>query len=477
LAKNKPGFRLLEEDSVKILDYEEALSLEVKNKTLEVDSIRFYPEGEVFAHILGYTSEISNRQLSLPEFSHYKIGDRLGRGGVEEVFERNLRGVDGEKLVEVDALGKELEVVGERKPKSGSNLFLTIDSDLQKVMYSALKVGLKKAQSSAGVVIAQDPKNGQILGMVSLPSFDPNLFSRESVQLQELLSNPLSPLLNRATAGLYPPGSIFKIVSAAAGLQTGKIDKNTKFEDTGVMFLGPYSFANWYFTCCGKKEGFLDLVKALKRSNDIFFYKVGQLVGPENLAKFAHLFGLGEKTGIDLPFEEKGLIPTPSWKKERGEVWVPGNTLHLAIGQGDILVTPLQISNMICAVANGGTLYKPYLGMKIEGEGENLQFPPQIIRKDFLDRENLELIRQGMREACLEGGTGWPFFDFPISVGCKTGTAEFGDPKGRTHAWFTVFAPFENPEIVVTVLVEEGGEGSSVAAPIAKEILEYWFNR
>ena len=311
--------------------------------------------------------------------------------------------------------------------------------------------------------------------MVSLPSFDPNLFNRESVQLQELLSNPLSPLLNRATAGLYPPGSIFKIVSAAAGLQTGKIDKNTKFEDTGVMFLGPYSFANWYFTCCGKKEGFLDLVKAIKRSNDIFFYKLGQLVGPESLAKFAHLFGLGEKTGIDLPFEEKGLIPTPSWKKERGEVWVPGNTLHLAIGQGDILVTPLQISNMICAVANGGTLYKPYLGMKIEGEGENLQFPPKIVRKDFLDRENLELIRQGMREACLEGGTGWPFFDFPISVGCKTGTAEFGDPKGRTHAWFTVFAPFENPEIVVTVLVEGGGEGSSVAAPIAKEILEYWF--
>lgn len=482
LAKNTPGFRMTQDTEKgkvsRFLDYDKALSLETKDVLLEIDSIRSYPEGEVFAHVLGYTSEISRDELSLPEFFNYKIGDRVGRAGVEETFEKYLRGRDGREIVEIDASGHQLQVLGKEEPKSGLGLYLTIDGDLQKVMYSSLKVGLEKARSQAGVAIAQDPNNGQVLGLVSLPSFDPNLFTKERQGLAGLFANPFSPLLNRATAGLYPPGSVFKIVTSAAGLLTGKIDENTKFEDTGILYLGPYSFANWYFTSYGKKEGFLNLVKAIKRSNDIFFYKVGRLVGEEKLAEFARLFGLGEKTGVDLPTEEAGLVPTPSWKEEKiGLPWYPGDTLHMAIGQGSILTTPLQVSNMVCAVANGGTLFRPFLGKKAEGEGKSFQFQPQVIRENLIGERSLELIREGMRQACLPGGTGWPFFDFKPEVGCKTGTAEFGDPGGKTHAWFTVFAPFENPEIVVTVLVEGGGEGSSVAAPIAKEILKYWFGR
>lgn len=478
LATNVPGFRLIEEEKISFMDYETALSLEPKGVFLEVDAIRSYPENELFAHALGYISEISKEELSLPEFLTYKLGDRIGRTGIEETFEKYLRGRNGRMIVEVDALGHELQVLGEEKPKSGLNLYLTIDADLQKVAYSSLKVGLEKADSSAGAVVVQNPSNGQVLSLVSLPSFDPNLFTRGKAGVTSIFSNPLSPLLNRVTAGLYPPGSVFKIVTSTAGLLTGKINKNTRFEDTGIMYLGPYSFANWYFTSYGKKEGLVDLVKAIKRSNDIFFYKVGQLVGEEKLAEFARLFGLGEKTGIDLPFEKAGLVPTSAWKeKEMGLPWYPGDTLHMAVGQGNVLTTPLQVSNMTSVVANGGVLYKPFLGLRVENGEQDSVFGPRIIRENLAGKEDLGLIREGMRQACADGGTGWPFFDFSPEVGCKTGTAEFGDPQDKTHAWFTVFAPFENPEIVVTVLVEGGGEGSSVAAPIAKEILGYWFNR
>jgi len=406
------------------------------------------------------------------DFRNKKLGPYL---------EKYLKGVDGRKLVEVDALGRELQVIGMEEPKSGPNLFLTIDGELQKVMSSSLKAGLDKVHSKVGVVIAQDPNSGQILGLVSLPSFDPNLFTQKRPELTALFADSFSPLLNRATAGLYPPGSLFKIITSTAGLLTGKIDANTKFEDTGIMYLGPYSFANWYFTSYGKKEGLLDIVGAIKRSNDIFFYKVGQLVGEEKLAEFAHLFGLGEKTGIDLPVEEAGLVPTSWWKeKEKGLPWYPGDTLHMAIGQGDILTTPLQISDLVCSVANGGRLFRPFLGWKLEQEGEGFEFKPKIIKEDLGGEETLGLIQEGMKQACSQGGTGWPFFDFQPEVGCKTGSAEFGPStgsgQGKTHAWFTAFAPFEKPQIVVTVLVEGGGEGSSVAGPIAKEILKYWFN-
>lgn len=478
LAANTPGFRLTEEGKVSFLDYETALSLETKGVFFEVDSVRSYPENKLFAHALGYTSEVSREEFSLPGFLTYKLGDRIGRAGVEETFEKYLRGKDGRMIVEVDALGRELQVLGREEPKSGLDLYLTIEADLQKVAYSSLKVGLKKADSSAGAVVVQDPNNGQVLSLVSLPSFDSNLFTKGKMGATSLFSDPLSPLLNRVTVGLYPPGSVFKIVTSTAGLLTGKINKNTKFEDTGIMYLGSNSFANWYFTSYGKTEGLVDLVKAIKRSNDIFFYKVGQLVGEEDLARFARLFGLGEKTGIDLPTEELGLVPTSAWKEEKiGLPWYPGDTLHMAIGQGYVLTTPLQVSNMTAVVANGGVLYQPFLGLRV-GDGEQSSvFGPRIIRENLVDKEDLGLIREGMRQVCADGGTGWPFFDFLPEVGCKTGTAEFGDPQDKTHAWFTVFAPFENPEIVVTVLVEGGGEGSSVAAPIAKEILRYWFNR
>jgi penicillin-binding protein 2 len=493
LAQNKPGFRLVQDRegkrSIKFLSYEEALAWEASEHSLldslEIDFRRSYPKGEILAHILGFVGEISSEELKYLEFANYKLGDQIGKMGIEKIYEDFLSGVDGRELIEIDAKGIKKRVLGKEEPKRGLSTFLTLDSDLSEKMFFALKEGLEKSGSWAGTAIAQDPNDGQILGMVSFPTFNSNYFAAsDSEKISSILKNPLSPLVNRATVGLYPPGSIFKIVTAAAGLTTGKIDKDTKILDTGILYLGSYSFANWYYTARGKTEGLLDLVGAIKRSNDIFFYQVGRTVGEEILGKFASLFGLGKKTGIDLSFEEAGLVPDPKWKETEKKIpWYPGDTLHMAIGQGDILVTPLQISNMVAAVANGGVLYKPKLLLKIiDHQGEEVvKFEPETLTKQLVSLEHIGLIREGMRQACQQGGTGWPFFDFELSVACKTGTAEFGPSASsgqvQTHAWFTVYAPAEDPKIVVTVLIEGGGEGADVAAPVAREILEYWFNR
>ena len=269
-------------------------------------------------------------------------------------------------------------------------------------------------------------------------------------------------MFNRAIAGAYPPGSTFKIVTTAAGIEDGKIDKNTLFEDTGQIVVGDYTYRNWYFTQYGKTEGKIDVIGAIKRSTDTFFYKVGEWVGPEKLTIWAQKFGLGKKTGLDISGEALGLVPDPG-----GRRWFLGNTYHLAIGQGDLLATPLQINMMTSVIANGGRLCRPAISDQLSATSNCQDLE--------LKAETLRLVREGMKEACSPGGTAFPFFDFTPAVACKTGTAEFGDPQNRTHAWLTAFAPADDPEIVVTVLVEAGGEGSSVAAPIARKVLEEWF--
>jgi penicillin-binding protein 2 len=292
-------------------------------------------------------------------------------------------------------------------------------------------------------------------------------FQDSQEKLQTLLTDPQKPFFNRVLGGAYPPGSTFKIVTATAGLEEGKINAETLWNDTGEIRVGEYSYKNWYFTQYGRTEGEINVVGALKRSTDTFFYKVGEWVGPTSLSAWAKAFGLGQKTQIDLPGEVEGLVPSPEWKEEKGDRWFLGNTYHFAIGQGDLLATPLQINFLTNVMASGGQLCRPQV-LKNEDQKESC-------RDLKLKKETLSLVEEGMKEVCSSGGTAFPFFEFLPQVACKTGTAEFGDPEDKTHAWFTSFAPFENPELSLTVLIEKGGEGSEVAAPVAKKIMEAYF--
>lgn len=495
LAQNEPGFRLIEKAKdlprARLITRDEFLKMEISGspdlKNLELDSIRTYPMGEKTAHILGYVGEISPEELKeqsdknygenqngfLARSSAYKLGDKLGRMGIEQYYEKILRGIDGGEIIEVDAQGNKVRTLSETKPVAGQNLILSIDASLQEIAYKQLSDATKKTGSCCGALVTQEPKSGQILAMVSLPSFDPS-------DILNSLTAPNSPILNRAISGTYPPGSTFKISSALAGLSSGKITEKTEFEDTGVINLGPFTFANWYFTEYGRKEaGGVNIVRALQRSNDIFFYRLGQAAGEQSLSDAAKKLGLGKKLGIDIPGEETGLIPDNDWKvKNTGEIWYPGDTLHMAIGQGYVLVTPLQISNLISTVASDGKEFPPHFALKITNDSnqtvKEYKYDP-LTTKDF-KQSDIQLVKKGLSLVPKNGGTAWPFFTFPIETAGKTGTAEFGDPKNRTHAWYTAYAPEEDPIIAITVLVEAAGEGSTVASPIVKELFRWYFS-
>ncbi len=469
LARNAPIYKkcLPPPDSqCQIITQEEALNIQAKGGIeaagLQMDLIREYPWSELFGHVLGYTGEVTEAEVKTGNF---KMGERIGRTGVEEEYEASLRGIDGKELIEVDASGEKTKSLGKIEPKPGQNLTLSLDRELQKAAAQAL-VG------QTGAILVSNPQTGEILSFYSSPSFDPNNLSERN------FSDSRKPMFDRVIAGLYPPGSTFKIITATAGLESGKINARTLIEDTGEIIIGPYRYPNWYWTQNGGKEGLINIVTAIKRSNDIFFYKVGESVGTQTLAKFAEKFGVGKTLGIDLPGEAAGLMPTPEWRKKTiGEDWFLGDTYHLAIGQGNLQVTPLQVNSFTNVIANGGKLCRPSVA-KIGNLGDLSHLCQDI----GLKKETIDLIKEGMKEACSTGGTGWPLFDFkvkekPIETACKTGTAEYGDPQNKTHAWFTIFAPVKEPEISITVLVEGGGEGSNVAAPMAKKILEEWFGR
>lgn len=495
LVRNIPSFKWEEEGKVRFLSKDEALArmAEKKDENIETDTTRFYLHRDAFSHVLGYLGEVSKEELLLPKFSDHETGDVVGKMGLEKQYETVLHGLNGKELYEVDARGKIVRFLGSKEPLAGKNLTTTLDQEIQLSVYSAF------ASVDKGAVVVSHPKDGSILALYSKPTFDPNLFTSSPDyassgayrDINEVLSDTNNnPLLNRVIGGVYPPGSTFKLIAAVAALESGAIKEDTQFEDTGILQVGEFSFGNWYFLSYGKKEGFLDVVGALRRSNDIFFYKAAEETGIDTLSSWAHTFGLGEILGIDLMGEEKGLIPDPAWKKRTlGDNWYLGDTYNLGIGQGYLLVSPLQVNMWTSVFANGGTLYTPHL---VEGRGGAL-------KKDFIRRKHIELVRKGMRESCEQGGVAWPLFDFRVKnerlkvdgrdiiederaaasgvrivLACKTGTAETSKDE-NPHAWITVFAPFNNPEVVVTVLVERAGEGSNVAAPIAKKILEEYF--
>lgn len=422
---------------------------------------RIYPFGAVFAHVIGYIQS----------------QDMIGKSGLEKYYDSTLQGRNGAQLIEVDANGKTIRVIGEESPISGKDIKTSLDVNLQKVITDKL-AGRK------GAAVAMDPKDGSILALVSSPSFDPNLFQEISPQpdkLQKILSDvENTPLFNRAISGEYPPGSIFKLVTAAAGLSEKKIDANTRVDDTGEIKIGDFRYGNWYFDQYGRTEGSLDMIKAITRSNDIFFYKVGEWIGADKLSQWAKKFGLGEKLGIDLPGESPGLVPDPIWKeRQTGERWFLGNTYHMAIGQGDLELTPLQAAAMTSSVITG-QLCRPHL-VSNSSSCHSLD----------LSNQNLNLIMAGMVGVCSPGGTAFPFFSWNSNptettplLACKTGTAQHGGTETLPHAWIAVAGPIANDNtldagspkrIVLVVLLESAGEGSAEAAPVAKEILAEWF--
>lgn len=486
VAANSPGFRLKDSKTQKsvILTRDEALEMEVKNdprtNELEVDNIRTYPFSEELAHVLGYVGEINPEQLKNSEFKGYGSGDLIGQSGIESVYEKSLRGVDGGEIIEVDATGKKLRTIRKISPIAGKDVHLTVDASLQSFIYKQLKETTGKTNSCCAAAVAADPSSGQILALVSYPSFDNNLFTKklDTEKIAKVFSDKNSPILNRVIGGTYPPGSTFKILSSIAALQSGKITPSTTYEDTGQVLIGPYKFTNWFFTQYGKTEGPVNLVKALKRSNDTYFYLVGQAIGEQALIDWSRKMKMDSKLGIDLPGEVTGLIPDNNWKvKTYGQVWFPGDTLHMAIGQGFVLSTPLQILGLTSFIAADGNLYKPRLVSKVTfGENINQEFKEEVLLSNLIPKDQIEVIKEGLEEVTLDGGTAWPFLNFPISSAGKTGTAEFGDPKDKTHAWYTGFAPVDDPKIVMTVLIEAGGEGSSVASPIVKESFRYFFS-
>ncbi len=427
---------------------------------------RSYQLGEDASHVLGYTSLA--QKVDLNKNQQLTSADLVGRAGIEETYEDFLKGVDGQKLIEVDATGGRVSILNKVDPRQGEDIHLTIDARLQKVAYEALRRGAEKVSSKGGAIIVANPETGQVLALASLPSFDPN-------NVGSVTNDPNKPLFNRATLGNYPPGSIFKIVTALAGLESGKINKDTEIEDVGEFDFSGTHFSNWYFTSYGAKDGVLKLVRAIARSNDIFFFKVGQMVGLDPIRKMALKLGFGAKTGIDLPSEDFGLVPDDVWKQATQKTpWYPGDTMHMAIGQGFMLSTPMQISTLINFMASG-QLMKPYLVSQIDGP-KTSKIGPKASGQKLASDANFQLVREGMRQVCQTGGTGWPFFEVKnYTLGCKTGTAE--QTEGNPHAWFGAFAPFDKAQISVTVLVEDGGEGSTVAGPVAKEVLDWYFGK
>ena len=458
-----------------------------KNLFYTEGSTREYIYGEESGNLLGYVGEVGTEELS--RLKPYKLKDIVGKVGIEKAYDEVLRGKDGVQMYEVDAKDIYKRTLGRIEPKAGENLILNIELELQKKAAELLK-------DKKGAVLASDPVSGAILVIYSSPSYDANKILREE-NLDDIFKNPDNPLFNRAISGLYPPGSTFKIITSIAALSSGAITSDTTVEDSGIIRIGEnYSYANWYFTQYGKTEGEVNLIKAIQRSNDIYFYKAGERTGIRELAKWAKNLGVGKILDIDIESEEKGLMPDPDWRKKVfGEEWFLGNTYITAIGQGDILTTPLQVNFWTNVIANGGKLCRP-----------NIAKTRSVSCQDLgIEQEFIKIIREGMVKACEPGGTGWPMFNFSagnprieldgvdflegpvassasgkqvtIKTACKTGTAEFGDPKGKTHAWFTVFAPVFKPQISLTVLVEAGGEGSSVAGPIARDLLKTWFER
>ncbi len=511
LARNIPIYKLATFTNSGIvretqdITREQALTIQASDteeaNRLLIQVAREYPLGAISAHLLGYVNETAKDEIGKKDMecggklqNGYQLGDLIGRSGVEAQYDCLLRGINGEELIEVDARGKLVRRLGRREPVSGENITLTIDSNLQTVAYNALtdapnEKGSAPRRESGEVVrgglVVQNPQTGAVLALVSVPSFDPATLKDN---YSTLVLDKNLPFFDRVIGGAYHPGSTFKIVTATAGLETGKIDADFKWNDEGFIKLGGTTFRNWYYIKYGRGEGLVDVTRALARSTDTFFYKVGEFVGVNSLAEWSTAYNLGRKTGIDLPGEGAGIVPTPEWKERvLGERWYLGNTYNFSIGQGDLTSTPLQINGVAGVIASGGKWCKPYILQGVGGVDKGSE-KNENCREMGIKPQTLQLIKVGMIGACSPGGTAGQFFTYHFSetpdgarVACKTGTAQYTTAIDTTHAWFTSYGPEAlgsaniQPQITATVLIEQGGEGSTVAAPVIKKVYEEYF--
>ena len=434
---------------------------------IDTEQTRHYIYGKTVGHLIGYLGRINPRQARDPAYKDVPPQTFIGQWGIEKLYDDHLRGTPGRRVIEVDALGRQLRLLHEEPPVRGNDLYLSIDIELQKAAERAFK-------GRAGALVAFKPTTGELLGMISRPSYDPNLFSRGIVssEWKRLLEGERFPLLNRALQSQYPPGSTFKLITAMAALEDGGLTPEETITCTGEIRRGRWTFGCWKKGGHGK----ISLHRAIVESCDIYFYLAGQKAGIDNIALRARQFGLGQPTGIPLVREKAGLIPDTKWKRRvKKEPWYLGETYNASIGQGFVLATPAQMARMMSAIANGGYLYKPLL--------TRAETQPVPISNSTVSTETLELIRNGLMGVVHEPrGTGRAARSRLTEILGKTGTAQVialrDDKEGevqerfRDHAWFVAYAPRENPQIALAVLVEHGGHGGSAAAPIAREAIE-----
>jgi penicillin-binding protein 2 len=456
---------------------------------IEVEPIRNYLYGNIGSHIYGYVGEINQQELQSLKDKGYRPGDLVGKMGLEKELEPYLKGKDGGQQVEVTSTGKPIKVLGEEPPVPGDTVYLTIDARLQQVAENALQEQLIKLQTDKvhpfpnakkGAVVVLNVKTGEVLAMASIPDFDPNMFARGITQKewQSIVNNPLRPMVNTAISGTYPPGSVFKMVTATAALEKKVTTESEYIYDTGV-----------YWTIAPKKDwkpgghGSVNIVKALAQSCNIFFYEMGRRLGIDNIENYARMYGLGKLTGIELPGEKAGTVAgrdykTNTFKRPEDKIWYPAETLDAAIGQGYHSYTPLQIADYVAAVANNGYWMKPHIIKSIvDANGKVvLEKKPEVAGKLDVSAKTFEIIKKGMKGVVSPGGTAYSVFaDLPISLAGKTGTAQWDTTK-TPHGWFVAFAPFDDPEIAVAVFIEQAGSGGSTGGPVAKAILEEYFH-
>jgi len=474
------------------LDHQTLIILETKIDELpgfkiEKNSIREYKDGPYFSQVIGYLGKIKKNELEEGK-EFYSISDSVGRSGIERTYEDILRKNPGKIRIERDALGRIISKQIASLPQSGKNLLLWLDADLQKKATDELKKGLNDAGSSQGVIVALNPETGGVLALVSIPSFDNNVFSRGQLsEIKKILNDSKHPLFNQVISGTYPPGSTIKPLIASAVLEEKIISPTKKIDCKGFIEVKNryhpeivYKFRDW------KIHNWTDMRKAIAQSCNVYFYTVGggygsqKGLGPSRIKKYLELFGWGQKSYIDLPSEGKGLVPSPQWKeKVKKENWWDGDTYHLSIGQGDLSITPIQVVNSFAAIANGGRLFQPMLVKAILDNNKNIikEISPKVIRDNFIDPQNLQIVREGMRQAVTSAdGSSHLLNDLPVAVAAKTGTAETGK-KDVYDNWVTIFAPYDNPQIVLTVMIEDVKGMRAVVLPVAKSILDWYFSQ
>jgi penicillin-binding protein 2 len=449
----------------------EEWKLELPGVIVEVEPQRAYPNSRFAAHLLGFVREANDEQL---KHGRYRRGDMVGQSGLERLLDEFLRGKDGGERIEVDAMGRQIRLIQSTEPHPGAQVVTTVDRRIQEAAERAME-GL------AGSVVVMDPRNGDVLAMVSTPAFEIDRFTGtiDRNAWLRVIQDPDHPLLNRTIQSQYAPGSVFKIVVAAAGLQEGTLAPTDRTHCTGEFHLGQWTFKDWK----AGGHGSVDLLGAIRQSCNIFFYEKGLKIGGPVIARYATAFGFGSPTQIDLPGERLGLIPQPKLRRDKrvGGGWHAGETVNMSIGQGKVLVTPMQVARFMSAVANGGVLWKPRLVQRIERRDKGVVWSDGGTVTGHVELSPVvwAFLRQSLWSAVNEDGTGAGARIPGLDIAGKTGTAQTiaksRADRGEDHAWFASFAPVNDPEVVVIVLVERGGKGGQVAAPIARKILNAIF--